>query len=180
MNSNSEVVGIAFASLSEGQNLNFAIPVKYLQDLKMKMTTSQPVSNIKIQTSGTTSTGSMSNITAGVLARNIQIENDGVPGYPHHIVSFSIKNDLQYAVTNIAVLILIYDNTGTVVDYIDAVYFKTHESYGTTYTDRGQNLTDDYGIRPNLARTFTEDIDAAYKVGYKVKIRILDFRILEK
>jgi len=33
VNSNGELIGISVSTLSEGQNLNFAVPVKYIKHL---------------------------------------------------------------------------------------------------------------------------------------------------
>lgn len=49
LNSNAQVVGIAFASFTEGQNLNFAIPVKYLLILKTKMGSLTALSTVKVE-----------------------------------------------------------------------------------------------------------------------------------
>jgi hypothetical protein len=172
LNTAGNIVGIAFASFSAGQNLNFAIPVKYLSALKLKQTSITSLSTLKTQ-SKTPSTNSISaNITEGVTVRNIE------PCFECHptMVSFSIKNNLPQIVGEIRVLILVYDQTGTVVDYNEETYFKN--SFGKEGC-----------IRPFLARSidfglhfngFNNAPEVILKPGYKVKARVLDFKIFEE
>jgi hypothetical protein len=80
---------------------------------------------------------------------------------------FSAKNNLPYTVSHVRILILVYDATGTVVDYNEATYFVD-------------------GIKPYLARTINFDShddqapQVAVKTGYKAKARVLDFEISEE
>ncbi|MBK7035864.1 MAG: serine protease [Bacteroidetes bacterium] len=81
LNSNAQVVGIAFASFTEGQNLNFAIPVKYLLILKTKMGSLTALSTVKVELKPKTSVNT--DIKEGVSIRDISVE------YGHYI-AFSI------------------------------------------------------------------------------------------
>lgn len=160
LNASGQVVGIAFASFSEGQNLNFAIPVKYLSLLKSKITTLTPLNTIKIQPKASTTKSISPNIKEGVIIRNLSWGCFFDFSY-----NFSIKNNLPYTISSVRVLILVYDLTGVVVNYNEETYF----SYD--------------GIKPFLAKTIdcvhTEFKDS-YKQGYKIKARILDFEIKEE
>ncbi len=169
LDSKSEVIGIAFASYSDGQNLNFAIPVKYLKILKSLIGIEQKVSTIVPKTKSPVAGTMNPNIEDGVIVRNIEPdENMGR-------VSFSIKNNLAYTVTDITILILVFDASGTIVDYNESTYFETRYSY-----------SDNVGIRPFLAKTvdFFDSEEEAPTVslgyGYKVKARVLDFKIVEE
>ncbi len=171
LNSAGHVVGIAFASFSAGQNLNFAIPVKCLLTLKSKITTLSLLTTIKTQPKKSTTTSVSPNIKEGVTVRNI----DPCFGCGPTMVFFSIKNNLPYAVSDIRILILVYDATGTVVDYNEKTYFESRYSSG-----------DEKGIRPFLARSIDFDShdesapQVILKTGYKVKARVLDFKIIEE
>jgi len=164
LNIKSEVVGIAFASYSDGQNLNFAIPVKYLKKIKTNIGQPQPISGI-LSKAKTTSTKSITpNIKKGVTLRNIELFSD-------NYIVFSIKNNLGYRVTDIKILFLVYDKTGVVVDYVEESYFKYSEYYGK-----------DSGIKPYLAKSVDYYHGAkvnAHSASY-VKARVLDFRIMEE
>lgn len=72
LNSSGQVVGIAFASFTSGQNLNFAIPVKYLINLKSKIGTVTSLSTVKAQPKTATATAVNPNIKEGVSVRNIE------------------------------------------------------------------------------------------------------------
>lgn len=170
LNNQAEVIGIAFAGFTDGQNLNFAIPVKYLKRLNGKIGQVLPVSNVKTipkeqKTSSTVST----NIQDGVSIRNFKpcalYSSTGVIE-----IEFSIKNNLPQAVKEVRILFLLYDNAGVVVDYTEGTFI-----FGSD-------------IAPFLAKTvhcgasYMEDKppSLAYKTGYKIKARVLDFEIIEE
>ena len=167
LNSSGQVVGIAFASYSEGQNLNFAIPVKYLIGLNSKMGTVTSISTIKPKPKSTKVETVNPNIKEGVSVRNIEIDYNYTPTK----ISFSIKNNLPYIVSDIKILLLVYDATGTVVDYLEDTYIK--QGY------------DEEGIKAFLAKSI-EFHNGHFghklilKSGYKIKARILDFKIIEE
>jgi hypothetical protein len=169
LNSSGQVIGIAFASFTEGQNLNFAIPVKYLLNLKTKVSTITSLSTVKSQPKPTNSAQISPNIKEGVILRNIaSCSDDGYRSW----VSFSIKNNLPYTISDVRILFLLYDNTGTVIDYDESTFFNN----GVYYSSIKE------GIKPFLAKTFERHmgkIEANWEAGYKFKLRILDFKIHE-
>jgi hypothetical protein len=181
LNSLGQVIGIAFASFSSGQNLNFAIPVKYLLNLKNKTTTVQSVSLVKSQPKINSTTNIAPNIKEGVTVRNIIIENRVSPNM---LSSFSIKNNLPSKVSDIRLLFLVYDKTGTIVDYDERTYFvENPDTEGTKYPESIR------GIKPFLARSIDASMPIYFGLygvpptnlyeGYKIKIRVLDFKIIE-
>tara|TARA_R110002096_G_C14484524_1_gene714130 strand:+ start:84 stop:1088 length:1005 start_codon:yes stop_codon:yes gene_type:complete len=165
LNNNSDVIGIAFASYSAGQNLNFAIPVKYLRVLLTKKGNiiSFPLAKLKTVNKPKT------NIKEGVTIRNIK------PCYDDwcspSVVFFSIKNNLPYSVSDISLLVMVYDSSGVIIDYAEETYFK-------------ENGYRSKPIKPFLAKSIDTHSDGAPEVslkrGYKVKIRVLDFNIIEE
>ena len=62
LNSTGQVIGVAFASFSSGQNLNFAIPVKYLINQKENFGTNTSISKIKAKLKVSTKTEVTPNI----------------------------------------------------------------------------------------------------------------------
>ena len=161
LNSSGQIIGIAFASFSDGQNLNFAIPVKYLSALKSKITTPTSLTMVKSQPKSTTTTTIPSNIKEGVTIRNL-----AWGCFFDFSYNFSIKNNLSSTISNVTVLILVYDLTGVVVNYKEYTYF----AYGD-------------GIKPFLAKTIDcehTEFEDSYKPGYKIKARILDFKIKDE
>ncbi|MBU0528462.1 S1C family serine protease [bacterium] len=157
LNSKSEVVGIAFAGYSDGQNLNFAIPVKYLKKLSNIVGVTKLLSDIVPKTKTVSTQAIESNIKEGVTVRNITTDLIGN-------IRFSIKNNLGYKVTDIKILFLIYDYTDTIVDYVEK-------------TLKPQN-----GIKPYLAIYYgiLSPIHTQVESVSSVKARVLDYKIIEE
>jgi hypothetical protein len=126
---------------------------------------------VKAQPKTSTTTSVSSNIKEGVAIRNIDPCFDCSPS----MVFFSVKNNLPYTVSDVRILFLIYDATGTVVDYNEKTYYESRYSYNK-----------EQGIRPFLARSIDFDShderapQVILKTGYKVKARVLDFKITEE
>ena len=120
INSACKVIGIAFASLTEGQNLNFAIPIKYLFNLKQKISSPLSLSLVKLKPKQVETGSANSDIIDGVTIRNLAIDPSCLMP---RCITFSIKNNLQYSVSDIQVLFIFYDATGVVVDYIEKTFF---------------------------------------------------------
>ena len=160
LNSNAQVVGIAFASFTEGQNLNFAIPVKYLLILKTKMGSLTALSTVKVELKPKTSVNT--DIKEGVSIRDISVE------YGHYI-AFSIKNNLSNKISNVVILFLIYDETGTVVDYVQTSRYDCNNVLNC-------------GIEPYLAKSFvygSGGVEFHASSCSFIKARVLDFKINE-
>ena len=161
LKTNGEVIGIAFATFSEGQNINFAIPVKYLFSLKNNLGTLTPISTIKKAPNTTKSNTLKPNIKDGLSIRNLTWGC-----FFDHSFNFSIKNNLPVSVSCVKVLILVYDTAGIIVNYYEETYFCS--------------FSKDNGIKPFLAKTTycnNYPFEDSYKKGYKIKARILDFTI---
>lgn len=80
INKSGKVIGIAFASYIEGQNLNFAIPVKYLIDLKLKMSELKELSSIKLKIENNKlESSNVPFINNGVELRNIEASYNSAP-----------------------------------------------------------------------------------------------------
>lgn len=160
INNKGEVIGVAVGTLTSGQNLNFAIPVSLLMTLSNKGTSS--ITSLNISKGVTTPKTSKDevNVKDGLTIRNLSW------GCSHSFsYNFSIKNNLPATISDVKVLVLVYDLTGIVVNYSEDTYFRYDE------------------IKPFLAKTIdcqhTKFMDS-YKNGYKIKVRILDFKIQDE
>lgn len=163
LSSTGQVIGIAFASYSSGQNLNFAIPVKYLINLKSAINKIEPLVTVKPQVKINSTTSIEPNIKEGVSIRNISTHCTGstFEDIEGKLYDFSIKNNLSYTLSDIKILFLAYDATNTIVDYREFTYSEQ--------------------IKPLLAKSF-ECMNGVVLSGSitKVKARILDFKIIEE
>ena len=160
INNKGEVIGVAVGTLTSGQNLNFAIPVNLLMNLANKGTSS--ITSLNISKGSTTPKTSKDEIDIkdGVIVRNLSWRCFFDFSY-----NFSIKNNLPATISDVRVLILVYDLTGTIVNYSEKTLFKYD------------------GIKPFLAKTMdcvSTEFKDSYKSGYKIKARILDFKIQEE
>jgi len=162
INNKGEVIGVAVGTLTSGQNLNFAIPVNLLNDLASKGTSS--ITSLNILKGSTTPKTSKDEIDVkdGVIVRNIEPNKAGV-SFPMR--SFSIQNKLPYAIKNVKIIFLVYDNTNTIVDYDESSY-----CYDPIKPFLARTLTAADGTTPSLT----------VKSGYKVIARILDFEIQDE
>lgn len=178
LNSSGKVVGIAFASYSSGQNLNFAIPVKYLLLLKSSIGAITPISKVKPQSKSSPTTNITPNIKEGVSIKNVVRCPDAVS--PYGKICFTVKNDLPYRISDITILFLAYDRTGDVFDYKEDIFFK-YKSWEKDDKDKG-------GIKPFLARTInletsdesSPELSLEYGSAFTLKARVLDFKIIEE
>ena len=109
VNENGDVVGVATFTITEGQNINFAVPVKYLKELLDNQIAQVPLSSLgEIKT--TSSTAQPSKDFGGISFTKFSIEDWG------RELKFSIKNNLRQSVANIKTIWIIYDSDGEPLD----------------------------------------------------------------
>jgi S1-C subfamily serine protease len=159
LNSKGVLVGIAFASYTAGQNLNFAIPVKYLNILKTKIVTQSPLSSVKSSQQSKKTSSVATSINEGAEIRNIN--NDRT-----HSFKFSVKNNLNYSISDVTILFMYFDEEGVVLDYHEETFFTSKNS-------------GEFWIRPNLAK-IEGFIKYNWDYSQYIKARILDFKIREE
>lgn len=119
LNKESEVIGIAFAAIQEGQNLNFAIPSEYL----VKLLNQGNVNEIKsledevtqdIETRTLNEAGELP--TDNVVGRQFLWDSVG-------FYSFSLHNQLNQNIENVSVLVIFYDKEGVAID-VDLIEYE--------------------------------------------------------
>jgi len=150
VNNKVEFIGIAFASMINGQNLNFAIPVKYLAKLIENISSLEPLSKISSLT--------------GIISQNKNLYNEGgvnikIIGVPSSIdyVDYTIMNKTEYPISNISYQIIVYNRAGEVINYL-----------GLTYS---------WEIPPHLAKSFSLRVDQSY--NNIVTFRVLNYKIID-
>ncbi len=118
---NGAVVGVSVASVTNGQNLNFAVPADYLKALQAKKTELRPFKSIPQVKVSNTLLGQLGRepTRKGVVGENLSYDctfaQDGE-------FSFSIHNKLSENVANIYGLIVFYDVEGQPVDVYPIQY----------------------------------------------------------
>lgn len=164
LNTQGKVIGIAVATFSGGQNLNFAIPASYLAPLLKSVFTQ---ARIVVPLSAETTTKQKKSIiddlggrsVEGIVGENLTWTNiswtDGAVEY-----AFSFRNQLREPVKDIYCFVVFYDHSGNPIDF-DVVH----------YSDV---------IPAGLAKRVKSRVDGSVKrLTSKVEFRILDFRIVE-
>ena len=166
LNAKGEVIGVSVATFKGGQNLNFAIPAKYLKSLLEKTGTAKPLAEAK-------PAKTQRSILSDLGGRSVE----GVSGsqltwtykaFQTGDYAFSLRNQLRENVRNIYCLVIFYDTRGNPID-VDIVRYQ--------------------GLIPaGLAKRITGKVDGsvqeltrpqgAMSPSTRIEFRILDFEIV--
>jgi len=155
------LIGVSVGGINGGQNLNFAIPVKYVKSLQSSTSDLQSFNIIPSKTDNK----EYDNIREGVIVQDITSSyQDWGDGLPKHLESFSIRNNLSYPIKNVTLLFIVFNKQGIPTD--------SHEETFCRYDP----------IKPHLAYRkkisawgYVEDI----KSTENWEIRVLDFDIIK-
>ncbi|MCH8343761.1 MAG: serine protease [Planctomycetes bacterium] len=178
LNAQGEVIGVAVATFKGGQNLNFAIPSKYLSALMAQQGPPNPLSETaKVARNAPSIVERMGDrLTEGVTGGDfIWGERLGVGHFLGREAAYSLtlRNNLRHDVQNVRYLIVFYNRSGEIIEAREHEYIGPHLKRGIRaglagrvegYVHRSvQELTTPMGSK-------TPDA--------KVEIRILDFEIV--
>lgn len=114
MNAHGEVIGVAEATWTGGQNLNFAVPSSYLTAMLANVGSESPLNANPRKTS------SAINSLGGKVTDAIQITHRTVSCTGN--LGFSIRNSLPHAVEEVTILFVFRDKSGDPVDYDQRKY----------------------------------------------------------
>jgi S1-C subfamily serine protease len=166
LNGKGEVIGVSVATFRGGQNLNFAIPSKYLKELLAKSTSLKPLAQakaMKTQKSILSDLGGRG--SEGVMGGQLTWEYAAAQIGRY---AFSLRNQLRDNVRNVYCLVVFYDSQGGPID-VDIVEYRGVIPAGlakrvTSQVDGSvQKLTTPYGsMTPKT----------------KIEFRVLDFQIV--
>ena len=173
---NGEVVGVATSTFEEGQNLNFAVPVKYLKELFDNQTSLASLSSlVKVNPSNNVQT---SKDFKGVTITKLIVGDDCRQTYMSNCdIGFSIKNNLRQKINKIKILHIIYDSDGEVLDYGNKIYpyhsecLEAKMSKRYAYYHGAQGIG--YLFTKKRIQNYSQDL-----LKY-VELRILDFEICD-
>ncbi|MDC0037582.1 S1C family serine protease [Alphaproteobacteria bacterium] len=171
VNENGDVVGVATFTMSEGQNINFAVPVKYLKELlenKISQVSLSSLVKIKSASSKSQSSKDFSGISFTKYSHN----------YNHwcDIIEFSIKNNLRKKIKEIHHMWIIYDSDGEPLDYQAYIHRGTIKSKLAIRTSIGLPRS---SLKYLYDKKLLEDKKCSQFWDY-VELRILDFQIVEE
>jgi hypothetical protein len=168
------VVGVSFASIEKGQNLNFAIPSDYLTALQNAKTDLRPFTMIPRAKARTTLLDRIGNErpVAGVVGENLTY--DGVSIQTGEF-SFSVHNKLRDNVTGVYGIVIFYDVGGEPID-VYPINYRSMIPAGTAKRISGS--VDRSVERLNCPdRSFPYLSDPPRPPKGKVEFRILDFNV---
>lgn len=161
LNPRGNVIGIAAATLKNGQNLNFAIPAAYLAKLLSRMTPPQPLSgrsDISPSQSVFRDLGGASK--DGVIPTN--------PAWVWNFLEFRLRNDLDLPVRNIRLRFAFYDAQGEMVSFVEDEFEKPIGGQGS--------LPAGYTI---LRYCSVPNGDRIRQLTSNLDIQVLDFEIVQ-
>lgn len=176
LNQAGKVIGISVATFKGGQNLNFAIPSSYLKNLLAKIGTVNPLTKSK---QGESQRSILSDIggnsTEGVTVENFIWDNDYDNSYVRiQGFTFSIRNHLRSAISNIFALIIFYDRNGSPLDVIP---LKFSNLIPAKLAKRASSSAD-YSIK-KMTTSYKRISKFKDSPDTKVEFRILDFEIVD-
>lgn len=117
-----EVIGISVATFKEGQNLNLAVPVAYLE----RMLETHPAVSIPLQSAAPRPNISSSIIDGlgtrteeGVVATDFKLDTELYSSPDFNTLGYTIRltNRLPVAVSKIDIVIVFYDEAGKMLDF---------------------------------------------------------------
>jgi len=173
-NNRGELIGVAFATYKEGQNLNFAIPAEYLITLLSDL---KPLNSIAVLSKQK----GRSKISDDIGKRSIE----GVVGdkfmwdnglWENGAYTFTLINKLRDAVVDVYCLVIFYDAAHKPIDF-DVVYHESIILGGLGKRVRG---VVDGSIKRMTTQVAPDNQYMAFLVpATRIEYRILDFKLAE-
>jgi len=177
INNFGQLLGVSVGTLDAGQNLNFAIPTKYVSILTKLPNNQITQLNIKSKAKQSSTVATSKNIKEGIELINLEWENSEIYESPSYrgLKAFSIKNNLPYEVTKVTLFFILRNSENQPIDTFEMIYNQS-----------GQYIESKENIKPFLAKyvegdyyEFSNKRTCQLRKGEKLEIRILDFIIKE-
>ena len=160
-----QVIGVAMASFSDGQNLNFAIPASYALRALLKKTGAKPLASLVAIPK---SIDEAPDIT-GKSLQGVQVTHlEKAESYS--ALNFSIKNLTRQPVKMVKILFVFKDKQGDPVDVVEFVYKELIPPSLAKRTGIGVNSS-----TLNISRIYDT---GRGKYDFLVESRVLDFQFV--
>jgi hypothetical protein len=176
VNDQARVIGVAAATLKEGQNLNFAIPSYYLKALLAQI---KPAAPLPVKTATGVEQGS---ILSGLGGRNTEAVSGtdfkwDWPSPYDAAFSFTLQNKLHDSVRDVYCLVVFYGIKGDPLD-VAVVRYEGLIPVGLGKRISGNEVP---GSVRDLTSTWVGRDGTHWELSpsARVEIRVLDFRIAE-
>ena len=182
---NGDVIGVATYTYSEGQNLNFAVPVKYVRELLENKTSLKSLASLVKVTQPSSKKSSSDfkgvSVTKSIIEGCSSAWINESQSYDPCKLQFSLKNNLRQGVHSIETLMILYDRDNEVLDYKSMSYYSYIRDDGTPSRC----------IKPKLATRVEfeipkDSVSYLYKTavlhqrtGQEDLLKYIDFRILD-
>ena len=174
LNVKGEVIGVSAATFRGGQNLNFAIPSNYLQNLLGQARTATPLAQARPAKSERSilsdfgGRGVESVIGGGFAWKNQLYEMDGA-------YTVTLRNQLRESVRNVFCLVVFYDRHSNPLD-VDMLHLRDVIPAGLA--KRASGSVDASIKRLTTPPSRDNRYLSSFEPSTKVEFRILDFEIV--
>lgn len=177
LNKKGEVIGVSVFTIRDGQNLNFAIPSKYLKTLITKVGYAKSLSQIRSDKEKRSILTDFSNpgidgLTGGKFLWTVNT----ITSFAGNDLSytFSLRNQLRENVKNVQYLVIFYDKDG---DPIDANYDQFEGTIIAGLAKRHSGRISDVSVKTLSTKTDPSSTFGSIVETY-VKFRILDYEFV--
>ena len=173
LNMNGEVIGVATSGIPDGENLGFAVPVSYLQDIldtSPNPMTLASLANDENDNRNPLLFGNRNSVSAAVALEGVVL-SDCTAGNSAASVAFSIRNKTSEQLGRVDILVILYGQDG-----------KPEKSFQTTHL---AGISDLLGPGREARVSQTLSCDAIHTAGWvqgdavpkSVEFRVLDYSI---
>ena len=167
-----KVIGISVATFKGGQNLNFAIPACYLQSLMSRMKPVQSLRDNKQKENDRSIKSILESVgvksVEGVIGTHFELDN------LFYRYSFSLRNKLREAVTDVICLVVFYDPQG---EPIDTRFVTCQDVILPGLAKRLSDNPMDESVYRIIKRKSRKNVSGSERLKSCVEFRILDFKM---
>jgi len=172
LNSKGEAIGVAVGTFRAGQNLNFAVPISYLERLLVALTPLTPLSTAKkvspaISPFDDVGESNVTGVVGDQFAWGVQLVQGPVLLLSRIDFTFSLRNQLRTPVRKVKFVVVFYDKLGKPLDVYDSEEHLVEQ-------------VDIDVIQPGLAKRLKGSVDISVRqLAARTEIRVLSFDIVE-